>query len=267
MTLPSSPPPVKSAATGAPKAPDGPSPDKAGGWKALLANKKRWFLPLQSLRQLLAQEDSAEDVVADEADAVARHRRLIALISAQALAIGILSGIMILGAPVMRPVYKYKTVAQDNANSLEQFSADLVPLFNPNLTNRAVLSWAATSVTEVMTLGFGDFDRQLIAQRKRFTAQGWESFLKALIEQKIRNAFKEQQLILTTVPSDVPVIVAQGEDPEDGYKWVVELPVIMTFATNNNVTKKSRTIVRLTIVRVPGQDSVGGIAIKSWEVA
>ena len=266
MKPPPSPPLSKTAQAKPPKVPDAASHGSAGGWKSFLTQKKWKSLSWLNLRQLFAQEDTAEEVIADEADAIARQRRLITLISVQGLAIGILAGIMILGAPIMRPIYKYKTVSPNNPDSSEHFATDLVPLFNPNLTNQAVLSWAATSVTEIMTLGFGDFDHQLIVQRKRFTAQGWESFLKALVKQKIRDAFKTQQLILTTVPSDTPVIVAQGEDQDDGYKWVVELPVIMTFATNNNVTRKSRSIVRLTVVRVPGQDNVGGIAIKTWEV-
>jgi hypothetical protein len=36
------------------------------------------------------------------------------------------------------------------------------------------------------------------------------------------------------VPSKTPVIVTQGPFVEHGYKWVVEVPVIMTFVTNNN---------------------------------
>lgn len=224
--------------------------------------KTKIKIPYLDILRSLTSEVHAESVIADEKDSFLRHRRLMTLIGAQGLAIGILTVILIFGAPVLRPIfiYKYKTLSPDNQ------TRELIPLFNPNLTNRAVLSWTANSVTEIMTLGFGDFDAQLIAQRKRFTADGWKSFVRALDRRKVRDEFKGRQLILTSVPANIPVIVSQGEDPDYGYKWVVELPLIMTYATNNNVTKKSRTIVRLTLVRVPPRESVRGIAINVWDL-
>lgn len=210
------------------------------------------------IKQIFSQDVSIEETVLDEKDIISRYKRLQTLLRNQAIAIGILTGILIFGSPVMRPYYIYRTIAPDRT------STRLVALSSPNLTKNAVLSWAATSVTEIMTLGFGDFDQQLTAQRQRFTQEGWLSFLKAIAQQNIRDAFKEQQLILTTVPTDVPVLLQEGEDPEHDYQWVVELPVIMTYATNNNVTRKSRGVVRLTIVRVPGQENIQGLGIDKW---
>jgi hypothetical protein len=226
-------------------------------------------MPGFSFLQLLTRENFDEDVIADEKDTLRRHRRLLALVGMQSLAIAVMTVVMILSTPVLRPIYiyKYRALAERH-KSFEEAPPpeDLVPLYNPNLTNRALLSWAATSVTEIMTFGFGDFDRQLLSQRVRFTSDGWESFVVAVNKQKLRQEFKARQLILTTVPAEMPVIISQGDDPEYGYRWVVEMPIIMTYATNNNVTKKSRAIIRLTIVRVPGQESVGGVAIKTWDL-
>jgi len=210
----------------------------------------------------MAQDNTilADEVIADEADSFSRHRRLVTLIWWQAVAIAALMAILVVGAPVMRPSYSFFARRPDDKTK------QLVPLNEPNLTNQAVLSWTATSITEIMTLGFGDFDRQLLSQRMRFTDEGWESFLMALYKQGIRDAFKKQQLVLTTVPSDSPVIVAQGEDIDGKYFWQVELPIIMTYMTNNNMTQKSRAIIQLTIVRVPSSVNIGGIAIKAWKL-
>ncbi|MDE2029422.1 MAG: DotI/IcmL/TraM family protein, partial [Alphaproteobacteria bacterium] len=83
---------------------------------------------------------------------------------------------------------------------------------------------------------------------------------------KIGEAFKERQLVLTTVPSDTPVIVAQGVNADNVYQWNVQMPVIMTYATNNNVTSQQRAIVFLSIVRVPAEQSPSGIAIRNWSI-
>lgn len=220
---------------------------------------------VQRLRQLFEETEAIGDVIPDDADTILRHRRLVSLINAQAMAIGILALILIFAAPLLRPVNRYFSV---NPGTKER--RELVGLFVPNLTDQAILSWAATSVTEVMTLGFGDFDQQILGQRRRFTSEGWDSFRQALEAKKLRNDFKTKQLVLTTVPSGAPVIVWRGPDLEsdskNGYKWVVEVPVIMTYVTNNNVSKKDKKIIRLTIVRVPGRESVGGIAIRTWDL-
>ncbi len=213
---------------------------------------------MSGLASLFGREENTEESVQDEADTSARHFLLLNLIKAQAFAIGILVGILIFGAPMMQPVYQYFAVTP------EKKEKELVTLYSPNMTNRAILSWAATNVTEIMTIGFGDFDQHLRLQRRRFTSVGWESFQKALVEQKVRERFKARQIVLTTVPSDAPVIVSQGFDEKDTYQWTVEMPVIMTFVTNNDVSRKSRSVARLTIVRVPPSVNVGGIAIRNW---
>ena len=71
---------------------------------------------------------------------------------------------------------------------------------------------------------------------------------------------------MTTVPSNTPVIVSKGVDLDNEYKWIVEMPIIETYMTNNNVTSRKKEIVRLTIVRVPSEKNISGIGIKSWKL-
>jgi intracellular multiplication protein IcmL len=150
------------------------------------------------------------------------------------------------------------------AKSPDKILTKMVGLDMPNLTNRAVLAWATTSITEVMTFGFGDMDVRLPKQKTRFTKDGWDSFVKAFVNEKIGQKFKQSQLVLTTAPADTPVIVAQGLNMDNVYQWIVQMPVILTYATNNNVTTKNRNIVTLTLIRVPSEDSVDGIGIDNW---
>jgi|GEM_PF-543945 len=255
---------------GSPSNQDKPEPSVKGGTSTTkLANLKHlsnvmhkldFLFGSQGAGGLFVDEELSEGIIADPADTIARHRRLVSLIRWQAVAIGVLVCVLILVAPALRPIMKYRALTPKGEY------VDLVPLSMPNLTNQSVLSWAANSVTEIMTLGFGDFEKQIYAQRERFTTAGWDSYIAALREKEVYTTFQQRQLVLTTVPSDTPVITSQGLDENKEYFWKIEVPIVMNYITNNEVTRKQNGIVKLTIVRVPGSENVNGIAIKSWVI-
>lgn len=194
----------------------------------------------------------------DEQKATASYARLARIVLIQTIIIAILSGLFLFAMPFFMPIYNY--YARNPKSEVMQ----LVPLNVPNLTNRAILSWSTNSVTEIMTLGFGDFEAKLAEQKSRFTPEGWDAFRLAFEKQKIGEAFKESQLVLTTVPSNTPVIVAQGVNEKRIYEWRVQMPVIMTYTTNNNVKRPEKAIIELKIVRVSPEKNPYGIGIDAW---
>jgi len=213
---------------------------------------------LKKKRSFFSPEKITIDYVANEELEVDRQHRLQTMVLWQSVIIAILAGGLILLAPLSKPIYRY--YARDPAGN----SVTLSPLIMPNMTNRAVLSWAVTSVTEVMTFGFGDIITQLASQKPRFTPTGWDSFVAAFHRQDILSTFKSNQLVLTTAPSDTAVILAQGKNENGVYQWRVQVPVVMTYATNNNFTRHLPGIITLLIVRVPPDQNPAGIAIRNW---
>jgi intracellular multiplication protein IcmL len=198
--------------------------------------------------------------VMDEKTAKARFVRLRMIVIIQTWLIAVLGIALVVELPFAQPVYLYYARMPDDK------VMRMVGLDVPNMTNRAVLSWATTGITEIMTMGFGDMDAKLAKQKIRFTEAGWKAYNKAFVNLKVGETFKQNQLVLTTVPSNTPVILAQGANADDVYQWVVQMPVVMTYATNNNVTRKERGFVTLTVVRVPAAESSAGIAIQSWQL-
>lgn len=162
--------------------------------------------------------------------------------------------------PFTQPIYHYYSM-NPNKEYWPMAGLDM-----PNITNRAILSWATVSVTEVMTMGFGDISKRMPQQRNRFTDEGWDAYMKMFDELKIKDTFKQSQLIMTTVPSNMPVIIKQGLNRDRVYQWDIEMPIIMTYATNNNVTTGQRGMAHLSIIRVPTVDNFAGIAINKWFV-
>jgi macrophage killing protein with similarity to conjugation protein len=211
-------------------------------------------------RKLFAEDTVNIDVIENEEVELSHHQRQLTIVYSQTMIVIILVALLVILAPFLQPVYHY--YARDPDGNL----ITLDPLTRPNMTNRAVLSWAVTSVTEIMTIGFGDLIPQLTKQKPRFTTSGWVSFVTAFSKQRINESFKSSQLVLTTVPSDTAVILNEGPDPDGIYQWKVQVPIIMTFATNNNVTQHQHQIVTLTIERVNEDQNPAGIAIKTWLV-
>ena len=190
--------------------------------------------------------------------AMAAFEKIQKRIKLQTWIIAGLVGALCITLPFAQPVYLFYAM-----NPQKQVLR-MVGLDMANMTNRAVLAWATTSITEIMTMGFGDIDVRLPQQKIRFTPEGWKSYSKAFVELEIGETFKQHQLVLTTAPSNTPVIVGQGVNADNVYEWMVQMPVVMTYATNNNVTSKKNSIITLEIVRVPSERQSAGIAIQSW---
>lgn len=233
-----------------PQNPKGNLPQKAATKTKGVAFKKSFFL--------FADELPVQAMVVDVDFENKRYVKLVKLVRLQSYVILSLVIFIILTMPLFEPVYRYFV-----RNPMAQIKS-LVALNAPNLTNSAVISWATNSVVEILTLGFGDFDSQVGKQYFRFTREGWISFLTAAREMNLREIFKSHQLVLTTVPSDTPVIIFQGNNEDNEYQWILEMPVIMTYSTNMNVNQKESHVARLTLVRVPTSQNDYGIAIKQW---
>ncbi|MDD3182865.1 MAG: DotI/IcmL family type IV secretion protein [Alphaproteobacteria bacterium] len=210
--------------------------------------------------QFLKEDFSSEKFRLDESSYLPKQRRLLKLIRRQTYVIIALVILIIASAPYLQPIQIYNAKVPAPANR----NLPLTVMTEPNLTDEAVLSWVEASITEILTFGFGDFDRRIISQKHRFTKVGWESFLQTVRSRNMRSDFKMQQLVLTTAPAETPVIVSKGVDADQEYIWKIEMPIIMTYTTNNNVRSGRKSIVSVTVARVPSSESVRGIGIKRW---
>jgi hypothetical protein len=213
--------------------------------------------PPRPKRVLFPGDAIKVDVVDDRVES-ARVKRVVRIIKLQMTAIVTLVLVLLGGVPFFQPIYHYYALSSSRQ------TMGLVPLIMPNMTNQAVLSWATNSITEIMTFGFGDYQTHLRDQQMRFTPRGWEKFVSAFDKMKIGEAFRQRQLVLTTVPSNIATITSQGENLKHVYEWHVEMPVIMTYTTNDNVNRHDEAKILLTITRVPSSDNPAGIAIESW---
>ncbi len=198
--------------------------------------------------------------VINEAAELSRFNSLKKRIKVQAWIMAGLVLVLLVILPITQPAYVYYARKPNDATK------QMMGLDMSTMTNRAILSWTTTAITEIMTMGFGDIDKKVPQQKKYFTSAGWRVYTDAFAKTEVGKTFKSSQLVLTTVPSNTPVILDQGINPDQDYQWTVQMPVIMTYATNNNKTVEKSSIVTVTIVRVPADDNPFGIAIKQWSM-
>ncbi len=138
----------------------------------------------------------------------------------------------------------------------------MVALSQPNLSNAALLSWVAKAATETMTFGFHDYKVRLQEASRFFTRRGWESFTKALQDSSVIDAIENRKQVLSAVPGSAPVVVQEGV-VNGQYRWVVEMPMIVTYKSGSS-SRPDSMMVRLTVVRVPTLDNPNGVGIEQW---
>jgi hypothetical protein len=191
-----------------------------------------------------------------------RHRRLVRRIVVQSLMITVLALVDFAAVPVLRPTLLYYVRRIDQPLGTER---RIMGLEMPILTQNAILSWSSTAVTEIMTFNFADYNQRLSLFSDRFLPESWVKFVDALLKQDVINKFKHYNLVLTAAPSAPAIIVSEGIDEKTGdYQWVVQVPVILNYVTNNNKNTRSSQLVELTLVRVSTLENPYGIAIKTW---
>lgn len=102
------------------------------------------------------------------------YRSILRLVVIEALIILALIGAIYFVVDVHQPKDVYFATTEDGR------LIPLTDLADPNLTDPALISWAAQAATEVMTFGFNDYRRRIQESARNFTRTGWITFTAAL---------------------------------------------------------------------------------------
>lgn len=138
----------------------------------------------------------------------------------------------------------------------------MVQLNQPNLSNPALMSWAAQATTEIMTFGFNDFRRRLQESSRFFTRRGWESFSGALKSARILESIEANSQVVTAAPSGAPILRSEGV-VNGQYQWIIEVPMVLSYQSGAK-KRADYWLVTLVVVRVPRLESPNGVGIAQW---
>lgn len=141
----------------------------------------------------------------------------------------------------------------------------IVPLSTPNMSSAAIVQFAADAVRESYSFDFSNYKSQLNkAGSEYFTPDGFNKFLKALVDSGNLEAVKSKRLIVKTIVTGVPAITNQG--PFNGvYSWRIEVPVSVHYQGSDAINKEDH-IMTLTIQRRNVLDSSKGVGIIQFVV-
>ncbi len=138
----------------------------------------------------------------------------------------------------------------------------LVPLNQPNLTDKSLIQWASQSVLAVYSYNFINYREVFQGNRKFFTAEGWQQFMSAIARSRNLSAVTSKKLVLSAVLSSAPIVTR--EYVKNGrYTWELQLPVMVTYQSLSESFHEN-LIVSLTIQRISTLDDIDGVGIVSF---
>jgi intracellular multiplication protein IcmL len=136
----------------------------------------------------------------------------------------------------------------------------IVSMKEPNLSDAALLQWTTQAVVRAFSYNYVNYREALQSLRDDFTELGWKHFTTELNDSNNLSSVIHKKLIVSAVPTGVPVIVEQGVR-KGVYVWKVQFPLLVTYESPSERIPQSFQVEAL-IVRLSTLQSARGIGIQ-----
>lgn len=148
----------------------------------------------------------------------------------------------------------------------------IAPLIAESASDGEVMSFATESVKWINTYDYKNWRDQLQNQANRFTASGWDNYIKELVATDNLNTVEKQGLVVSAEIIGEPIIEKKGVVAKAGaFTWLVKIPVRVSYSSLKDKSERAKTeipsqegIVSLYITRVPLEVSLRGYAIQIY---
>ncbi|MER2519079.1 MAG: type IVB secretion system apparatus protein IcmL/DotI [Bdellovibrionales bacterium] len=139
----------------------------------------------------------------------------------------------------------------------------IIPLNEPYRSDADVVAWAAGAAKNTMLFDYVNYRTTLQhAHDNYFTAEGWESFNRALKESSILDSLQQYKLIVNLKVNAAPEIANKG-NMNGVYTWDLRFPITISYEGNQTPQAMRATLI-LRIERVSTLQNPEGISIKQW---
>lgn len=135
-------------------------------------------------------------------------------------------------------------------------------LDRPNVSTKALLSWATLAATATYTLDFVNYQTSLDDLKGYFTRTGYSGFIAALEANGTIQTIIDKKLVLSAVAIG-PAIVLAEDEVKGNHLWKVEIPVTVSYISASDVQKRDK-LITLTITQVPTTEASKGIGIAQY---
>lgn len=150
------------------------------------------------------------------------------------------------------------------ATSVNGRITPLVALEEPNQSDSAVLQWANQAAIAAFTYNFVNYQDELLAASRYFTASGWQQFTDALTQSNNLDVVKAKKLIVSAVATRSPIILQKGV-LNGVYSWRIQMPILVTYQSASEFSQQNN-VVTMLVTRISTLESPRGIGISQFIV-
>lgn len=159
----------------------------------------------------------------------------------------------------------YKPKPHFYAKSYTNAITPLTPLYQPNVSPRALLNWASLAATAAYTMDYVGYQKSLENLAPFFTKAGYDNFITAITSANIINDLTYKKLMMSAVPIGTPTIVNEGVVFGE-YTWIIQVPIAIKYQTASEESTQLKA-VSMIVSRVSPDIAPRGIGIKSFQDA
>lgn len=139
----------------------------------------------------------------------------------------------------------------------------IVGLTHPIASDATVGLFAARALMAANTYDSANYKIMLSrAANKYFTKEGWNQYLIALKKSGNLKFVKDQQVMVSAIPTGAPVAIIPGEVVHGRYQWVFQIPMQITYSSLNQRVPQT-AIFTITVVRVNVTQHPSGLAVQA----
>ncbi|MBE0467906.1 MAG: DotI/IcmL/TraM family protein [Methyloprofundus sp.] len=125
----------------------------------------------------------------------------------------------------------------------------LIPLERPYVSDNAVMNFASSSVTEVLTFSFIGRDAHFQRVKKNFSDRAYSTLTESLVNNGIISSVEDGRLNLNTVLDGVPVIT-NAQIVNGVATWFLTVPIKIGYESSSGVIRTQNLMARVVIQRV-----------------
>lgn len=137
-----------------------------------------------------------------------------------------------------------------------------VPLSNPYKSPGDLNQWVARAVTESYMLDFQHYITRIEGNAQYFTREGHADYKKTLETSGRLKLIKEGWFVVSAVPTDPPLVVAEGVTASDRrYFWRIRMPVTVSYSSKTHSMPSQKLVLTIVVVRVDTRENPYGVGI------
>lgn len=159
---------------------------------------------------------------------------------------------------IMNPQTKYFGLTADN-RIIQMF-----PLDEPNMTESALLDWAAKAATCFYVYDHVNYKSQLYQCQRYMTESQWDNWKAEMLKSKMIEMVKNDRLVVSAAVLSPPAIENKGI-LKGHLAWQIAVPLQVKF-TNRQDSKSDSYLINMTVIRVNqlARPDTMGVAINSF---